>query len=95
MVHKDEFQLSAVKTRILKEAINGTWITTADVLASLNPPPSLRQLQSALRELANDGEVIRDPDISIELVKGKTLKWKKVSVVSTTEEQEENGNSNS
>lgn len=93
--HKDEFQLSAVKNRILNEAVDGSWITTADILASLNPPPSLRQIQSALRELADEGAVERDPDISVELVKGKTLKWKKTTVVSTTKEQEEDDDSNS
>ena len=76
--HIDEFKLSAVKKRIVEEALNGTWITTQDVVGNLNPAPSLRQVQSALLELAKDAQIERDPDVTVDSVKGRTLRWRKV-----------------
>ena len=76
--HIDEFKLSAVKKRILEEACDVLWITTQEVMNKLTPAPSLRQVQSALRELAEEGKVERDPSITVDSVKGKTLKWRKI-----------------
>ena len=78
--HIDEFKLSAVKKRVMDEALvdSSTWSTTQEVITNLNPSPSLRQVQSALRELAEEGVVERDPSITVDSVKGKTLKWRKI-----------------
>ena len=76
--HIDEFKLSAVKKRVLEEACDVLWITTQEVMNKLTPAPSLRQVQSALRELAEEGKVERDPSITVDSVKGKTLKWRKI-----------------
>ena len=78
---RDEFKISAVKKRILDTVLKSSWMSTSDIRTALTPTPSLRQVQSALRELADERWIERDPGIEVASVKGKTLVWRQTDEV--------------
>lgn len=72
----DDLGLEEVIKRI-RPLLTDSWRKTGEIFRGLgSPQPSSEQVRKALVELAEEGDAVRDPDISRGDVPGKTYRWK-------------------
>lgn len=68
--------LEAVKAR-LRKVLSREWQTTKELRTALGDnPPSLDQVENALKGLAEAKEIDRDPPITEKKIQGKTPQWR-------------------
>jgi hypothetical protein len=74
--HPRAIELAQVRERVLA-VLDWEWRTTAQVIDSLGEPrPSDQQVRAALKSLAQEGAIERDPPISQGEARGRAHRWR-------------------